>query len=203
MADALAALRLRLRRGISWRCRLQGASRIVLGHNVRVHPGAVIDCREDAFLGNGSLGESRVMLGDNTVIAPGAMVLPYGGEIVIGSNCTVNPYALLYGHGGLKVGNNTRIAAHAVLIPSDHVFADPSKPIFTQGIRKRGIVIGEDVWIAARATILDGVTLGRGCVVAAGAVVTRSFEPMQIIGGVPARVIGARDGHGTGPAASA
>jgi acetyltransferase-like isoleucine patch superfamily enzyme len=58
--------------------------------------------------------------------------------------------------------------------------------------KSEGIVVGDDVWIGWRATILDGVTIGRGAVVAACAVVTKSVPPYSIVAGVPARVIGAR-----------
>ena len=54
------------------------------------------------------------------------------------------------------------------------------------------MVIEDNVWVGTRATILPGVTLGRGCVVAAGAVVTRDVPPLVIVGGVPARPIGTR-----------
>lgn len=62
----------------------------------------------------------------------------------------------------------------------------------SEATSKGGIVVGDDVWIGARATILDGVTIGQGAVVAAGAVVTKDVPPYSIVGGVPARVIKSR-----------
>ena len=92
------------------------------------------------------------------------------------------------------------VAAHTVIIPSNHSFDDPDKPISHQGERSQGIEIGQDVWIGCGARVLDGVSLGDGCVIGAGAVVTRSIETNCVAVGVPARVIGVR---GATPAALA
>lgn len=115
------------------------------------------------------------------------MLLSYGGSIEIGDDCTVNPYSILYGHGGLKIGNGVRIAAHCTIIPSNHNFADRSVDIRLQGLTNLGITIEDDVWIGTGVRILDGVTIAKGCIVAAGAVVTQSTSPYTIVGGVPSR----------------
>ena len=98
----------------------------------------------------------------------------------------------LQGGGNLLVGNNTRIASHIVIVPSNHVFSDPDIPIKDQGLTQIGITIEEDVWIGAGVRVLDGVVLGRGCVVAAGAVVTKSVAPRIVVGGAPAKHISTR-----------
>jgi acetyltransferase-like isoleucine patch superfamily enzyme len=71
--------------------------------------------------------------------------------------------------------------------PANHIFADASRPIHKQGLSRQGVTIGDDVWIGAGARILDGVTIARGCVIGAGAVVTRSTRPDGVYLGVPAR----------------
>lgn len=111
------------------------------------------------------------------------------GDISIGNNCTINPYAVLYGHGGLKIGNWVRIAAHVVIIPSNHNFADADKPIGRQGIVQRGVTIEDDVWIGANVTVLDGAHISTGCVIAAGAVVRGKTVPFGVYGGVPAKLL--------------
>lgn len=118
--------------------------------------------------------------------------MAYGGEITMGDFCSVNPYTVLYGHGGLHMGEGVRIAAHCVMIPANHNIDDPDIPVRKSGLTKKGIRIGNDVWIGARCVILDGVTIGEGAVIAAGAVVNRDVEPFMIVGGVPAKPIKSR-----------
>jgi acetyltransferase-like isoleucine patch superfamily enzyme len=177
-----------------------------IGPEVRVGKGSIVDSTVDIQAKNGSivLGDrvqvrrfstidataGRINIGDRTVIFPFAMVMTYpAGEISIGSDCTINPFCVLYGRGGLRIGNFVRIATHTVIVPANHNFDDPSRPIAQQGFEAKGIDISDDVWIGANVTILDGVSLGEGCVVAAGSVVTRSFGPRSVIGGVPAKVL--------------
>lgn len=135
----------------------------------------------------------QIRVGHGTHIHAGAMLVTQGKDIEIGDSCTVNPYTMIY--GGAKIGNGVRIATHCVIIPANHVFDDPERPIREQGLDRRGIVVEDDVWIGAHVTVLDGVRIARGCVVAAGAVVTKSTEPMGIYGGVPARLIKKRGEH--------
>ena len=136
--------------------------------------------------------DAKISIGHNTHILPYAMLLGFGGDIDIGSHCTVHPFCILYGGGGLKIGDSVRIAAHAVITPSNHVFEDPETPIRLQGIRSEGIAIKNDVWIGAGVRILDGVTIGQGSIVGAGAVVTKDVPDYAVVTGVPACVTGWR-----------
>ena len=138
-------------------------------------------------------GGGSITMGDHCEIGIGTIVLSSGGDIKVGNHCRFNPYCVIYGHGGLTIGNYVRIAAHSVVVPFNHVFDRTDVPIHDQGHTQRGVRIDDDVWIGAGVKILDGVTIGRGCVVAAGAVVTRSLPPYSICAGVPARVIRHRD----------
>jgi acetyltransferase-like isoleucine patch superfamily enzyme len=142
-----------------------------------VHLGALLATR----------GGGRISVGTGCEIDRGAILMTYGGSIELGDHVTVNAYCVLYGHGGLRIGNGVRIAAHTVIVPANHVFADPDRYIFEQGETREGIVIEDDVWIGAGARIVDGVTIARGCVIGAGSVVTRSTQPFGVYVGVPAR----------------
>ena len=140
----------------------------------------------------------RIVGGGSVTIGPGsqihdyAMLMTYGGDIRVDANCTVNPFCVLYGHGGLTIGKDVRIATHCVFIPANHEFDDLSKPIWQQAETRLGIVIEDDVWIGAGVRVMDGVRIGRGSVLGAGAVVTKSIPPGSLAVGVPARVIGQR-----------
>lgn len=157
-------------------------SGVAVGHGTIIMPGAKVS-RE---LG----GDIRI--GARSTVHPGAMLLSYGGFIRLGVNCSVNPFSVLYGHGGLMVGDNVRIAAHCVVIPANHGTALDGGPIASQPLSKRGIRIGNDVWLGAGVRVLDGAVIGDGCVVAAGAVVRGELESCGIYGGVPARLLGWR-----------
>ena len=114
---------------------------------------------------------------------------PGGGSINIAENVQINPFCMLYGYGGLEIGANTLIAAHTVIVPSEHGFDDPNQLIKKQAISGKGIHIGKDVWIGANVTVLDGAHIGDGAVIGAGAVVKGSIPPYTIAVGTPARVI--------------
>ncbi len=105
------------------------------------------------------------------------------------TNCSINPGCILYGHGGLDIGSNVRIAAYTVIVPANHVFEQQDKLIREQGLTMKGVKIGDDVWLGTRVTVTDGVEIAQGCVIGAGAVVTESTEPYGVYVGVPARLV--------------
>ncbi|EJT02329.1 acyltransferase [Rhizobium sp. CCGE 510] len=123
-------------------------------------------------------------MGERSWIAGHALVR---GDVILGDDCTVNPYACV--SGKVTCGNGVRIASHASIVGFNHGFDDPDRPIHRQGVVSLGIVIGDDVWIGANCVVLDGVTIGSGAVIAAGAVVTQDIPALSIAGGVPAKVL--------------
>jgi acetyltransferase-like isoleucine patch superfamily enzyme len=134
----------------------------------------------------------EIKIGDGTYIDKGAILRAYGGKISIGRMCSVNPYCVLYGHGGLLIEDGVRIATHSIFIPANHIFSDPAVPIYLQGESMLGISIEEDVWIGSGVRVLDGVKIGKGSVVAAGAVVTKTLQPFGVYAGIPAKKISER-----------
>lgn len=116
----------------------------------------------------------------------------YPYRISIGNNVSLNEWVYLLGFGGLTIGNDVRIGHRVSIITSDHQYSDPSRPIVEQGLSAAPVVIEDDVWIGCNATILKGVRIGRGSVIAAGAVVNQDVAQNTVVGGVPARVISTR-----------
>jgi acetyltransferase-like isoleucine patch superfamily enzyme len=94
--------------------------------------------------------------------------------------------------GGISIGNDVSIAHGVTILSSNHNYQSQLLPIKDQGMEMRYTKIEDDVWIGAKATVLGGVTICKGTIVAAGAVVTKTFKPNQIIAGIPANVIGER-----------
>lgn len=148
---------------------------VIIGSGVRI---VCTDNSSEIFIGSGSVIQPRAMIDTGP-----------GGKVHLGKNNSVNPYCVIYGHGGLVTGEYVRIAAHTVIIPANHIFDDPEIPIAKQGLEKKGIHIQNDVWIGAGCRILDGVNIGQGSVIAAGAVVNKDVPPYTVCGGVPARFI--------------
>jgi acetyltransferase-like isoleucine patch superfamily enzyme len=111
--------------------------------------------------------------------------------IIIGENSTINRNSCILDK--VIIGKNCSIAPNVVIVGSNHLFKDASILIKSQGSEIKGILIEDDVWIAANVTILDGVTIGYGSIVAAGAVVNKSVPPFSVVGGVPAKIIGKRN----------
>lgn len=167
---------------LGWKAEIEGRT-IVLGECSRVENYAWLHCPDR---GDDS---SRIRIGAHCRIWPGAGLYSAGGWIEVGDRCSFNSHVLVYGTGGVRIGNCVRIATHTVIVASMHRFQSPDIPIKEQGVEAQGIVIGDDVWIGAGVTILDGVEIGQGSVIAAGAVVNRSVEPFSVMAGVPARLL--------------
>jgi maltose O-acetyltransferase len=121
---------------------------------------------------------SVIMLGTE-VWAPDRLSL--GAHTVVGRGC------LLDARGGIRLGRSVNVTSYTRFMTAKHVIDDPD---FIDLVEP--IVVEDRVWIALGCTVLGGVTIGEGAVVAAGAVVTADVEPFTIVGGVPARPIGAR-----------
>lgn len=183
-------LRQRQFRQLDWDCFvssksiLWGKYGISIAAYAQIQPYAILQCTNfNTFDGN----NGSIKIGKQSSIQPFAFLNSGGGWIEIGEKCSVNPYCVLYGsEAGLKIGNFVRIAAHTVIVPSNHDFDRIDIPIMKQHGEAKGIVIGDDVWIGAGVKILDGVEIGKGCVIAAGAVVNKSTEPYGVYAGIPA-----------------
>jgi acetyltransferase-like isoleucine patch superfamily enzyme len=116
-----------------------------------------------------------------------------GGFIKIGADSSVNAYSFLSGGGGLNIKDHVMIGSHVSIYASNHIFARTDFPMNEQGLELQGVIIEHDVWVGTGVRILDGVSIGQGSLLAAGAVVTRSTTQCSINGGVPARIIGYRE----------
>ena len=117
-----------------------------------------------------------------------------GTEVWNPKGLEIGPYAsigrdvLLDARGGIRIGKSVNITSHTRFMSAKHVVDDP---IFEA--RFEPIDIGDHAWVALGATVLGGVSIGEGAVIAAGSVVTKSVAPFAIVGGVPAAPIGERN----------
>ncbi|WP_107038039.1 acyltransferase [Brumimicrobium mesophilum] len=145
-----------------------------------------------------ALGKNGVKIGNNVSIGAFSRIIistsfnHLGEYIKIGNNVGLGEFAYLGGAGGLEIGDECIIGQYFSCHPENHVTSALDLSIRHQGVTRKGIKIGKNCWIGSKVTILDGVEIGEGCVIAAGAVVNKSFPKNSIIGGVPARILKTR-----------
>lgn len=192
--DFLRAYRLLLRGRAPKRMMLgKGVQFFALG---RIRWGQWVKIEEGVRLSG--LGRGYLTLGNNVGIGAHSRIEVassfnnLGSHITLGDNVGLGPFAHLGGAGGLEIGAGCIIGPYLSCHPENHVFSDLEVPIRHQGVTRQGIRIGANCWIGAKVTILDGVEIGEGSVIAAGAVVTQSMPAFSVIGGVPARLLKSR-----------
>ncbi|MBN1601390.1 MAG: acyltransferase [Chitinispirillaceae bacterium] len=133
------------------------------------------------------------MLGRNSIIECTGVARNLGEKLSIGKHVGISPNAFISVRGTLSIGSDTIMGPHVCIISENHVYSDLNTPIRLQGDDRKGIAIGNGCWIGANVTILDGVNIGDGAIIAAGAVVNKDIPSLSIAGGVPAKVIKMRD----------
>jgi acetyltransferase-like isoleucine patch superfamily enzyme len=134
-----------------------------------------------------------IKMGSNCELGFGVELNPWGGSIEIGHDVFLGPYVVIYGHGGVIIGDHTLISMHCCILSSDHTIPPRGTLIRSQPDVLKPTKIGRDVWLGAGVKVLGGVTIGDGCVVGAGAVVTKDLAPYSIAAGVPAQVFATRN----------
>lgn len=161
---------------------------IALGPGTQVEPGVALGA------GPSSPRPPDLVTGAECYLSRGVVIHTYGGSVALGHNVFVGPYTVIYGHGGITIGDDTLISMHCRILSSNHTVPGMSLPIRSQPDIPQPTRIGRDVWLGAGVTVLGGVTIGDGCVVGAGAVVSRNLPPGAIAYGTPATVQRYREG---------
>lgn len=145
-----------------------------------------------------ALAKQGIEFGDNVSIGAFSRIIVstsfnnIGEKIKIGNNVGIGEFAYLGGSGGLEIGDECIVGQYLSCHPENHNYVDLETSIRYQGVNRKGIRIGKNCWIGSKVTILDGVEIGDGCILAAGSVITKSFPENSIIGGVPAKLLKTR-----------
>ncbi len=149
------------------------------------------------FLGRGlelkvePRGEVRfgrfVWIGDGTKIRCHEGVVEIGAKTVMGQECTISAYQRV------RIGEECVIADRAMFIDFDHGVVEVERPIRLQGIYKRDVEVGNNVWIGYGACILRGVSIGDNSVIGTNAIVTKDVPANAVVGGIPARILRMRE----------
>jgi acetyltransferase-like isoleucine patch superfamily enzyme len=156
------------------RLQTEGLCFICPGVTLEIGPGATLRIGRWAWIGHGC--KVRVHEGEVSI----------GAKTVMGQECTISAYQ------HVSIGRECIIADRVMMIDFDHGVTEVDRPIRHQGIYKRDVDIGHNVWIGYGACILRGVSVGENSVIGTSSVVTRSFPADTVLAGVPARVIRTR-----------
>lgn len=115
------------------------------------------------------LGLKNIQIGEQSFVGKRTRFVAYDAKII--------------------VGKNVLIASNTTILSRTHIFSELDTPINTQGYENKTVIIEDDVWIGANSTILYGVIIGKGSIIAANSVVTKDVDAYSIVGGVPAKFI--------------
>jgi len=166
-------------------CQINNKQNIIFGDNITIENNVYIDgyAKNKLFFGN------NVKIGAYSLVSCTSHLSKYGEGISIGNNSAFGRFTEFGAAGGIQIGNDVIAGSYISFHSENHNFEDRSTLIREQGVTSRGIKIGNNVWIGAKVTFLDGSIIGNNCVVAAGAVVNGFFHDNTVIGGVPAKII--------------
>ncbi len=126
-------------------------------------------------------------IGDGTKIRVHEGEVSIGAKTVMGQECTISAYQ------HIEIGRECIVADRVMLIDFDHGVVEVERPIRLQGIYKRDVHVGHNVWIGYGACILRGVTVGENSIVGTSTVVTKDVPENAVVGGIPARILRMRD----------
>ncbi|HEX9694802.1 MAG TPA: acyltransferase [Actinomycetota bacterium] len=137
-------------------------------------------------------GYGRLRIGRWVWVGSGNALRCHEGNLRIGDKCVFGRKNTINAYLDVSIGAECIFADWIYITDFDHKFDDVNVPIRKQGIVKSPVTIGNDCWFGEKTTVLRGVTIGDGCVIASHALVNRDLPPRSVAGGVPARVLKAR-----------
>jgi len=164
-------------------------SNVVLRHpgKLRLKSNIVID--DNSVLDAKGSDNQGIDIGDNVFVGRNTIIYCQNGDVEIGENANIGSNCQIFSARNVQIGKNVLIAAYTYLVGGGHIYEDTELPIIEQGRTASGIKISDNVWLGASVKVLDGVTIGEGAIIAAGAVVTGDIPAFAIAGGIPAKVI--------------
>lgn len=198
----------RIIRGLFVKLRFGKSSGLVLcERHVRIIHGSYISAGNKLNLEEGcevvGVSKQGVIFGDRctvgryAVIRPSNVLLDEAGEgLRLGNNSNIGAYSYIGCSGFIEIGNNVMMGPRVNLMAENHNFSETYIPMKVQGVTREFIKIEDDCWLGVGSTVLAGITVGKGSIVAAGAVVSKDVPPYSIVGGVPAKIIKSRISEG-------
>jgi acetyltransferase-like isoleucine patch superfamily enzyme len=136
---------------------------------------------------------ARLRFGRFTWIGDGTKIRCHEGEVAIGEKTVLGQDCTISAYKRVRIGEQCVVADRAMFIDFDHNVTEVERPIRLQGIYKRDVEVGSNVWIGYGACVLRGVRVGDNAIVGSNSVVTRDVPANAVVGGVPARVLRTRE----------
>ena len=166
---------------------------LVLRHPNKITLGQGVAIDDYSLLDASGADEAGITLKDNVIVSRNCVIQGKTGPIEIGEKTDIGCNTIISSGAGIFIGNSVLIAGNCYIGGGRYLANRLDIPMMEQGVYSKGPVeIGDDVWLGTGATVLDGVRIGRGCIVGAGAVVTKDLPDYAVAVGVPARVTGMR-----------
>jgi acetyltransferase-like isoleucine patch superfamily enzyme len=179
---------------------------VVIRHPHRIHLGDHVIIDDNVVLDAKGNRDVSIHVGSNTIIGRNTILsckqlADQSGTIELAEHVNISVNCTLISESRLTIGARVLVAGHVYIVAGgNHGIDRTDVPILDQPmVHKGGVGIEDNCWIGAHVTVLDGVTIGRDSVVAAGAVVTRPFDPFSVVGGVPAKRLRDRKEAPSGP----
>ena len=145
------------------------------GITMEVHPGAVV-------------------INNDVIVNRNCMIQAKAGPVRLGSRTTIGSNSVIVSMAGVEFGEAVLVAGNCYFSAGAYQVDDTTSAVMDQGAYSKGpIIIDDNSWIGTGAIILDGVRVGKGAIVGAGAVVTKDVPDFAIVAGIPARVIRTRE----------
>lgn len=148
---------------------------VTLGKNVKLENG----CEIQGLSKRGVTFENNVTIGHTAMIRPSSYygVGAIGEGFHIGNNSSIGPFGYIGCAGYIEIGDNVMIGPRVSLFAENHNFSNNDSNIKSQGVNRKGIKIEDDCWLGSGVIVLDGVTIGKGSVIAAGTLVSKDLPP--------------------------
>jgi acetyltransferase-like isoleucine patch superfamily enzyme len=165
--------------------KIYNSNNIVFGNNVTIDE----HCKIDGFSSEKIVFGDCVKIGSYSNLSSTSHMSKYGKGLKMGNNSSTGSFTQFGAAGGIEIGNDVIMGSYISFHSENHNFNDSSKLIREQGVTSKGIKLGNNIWVGAKVTFLDGCVVGNNSVVAAGAVVNGVYPDNSIIGGVPAKIL--------------
>lgn len=167
---------------------------VVLRHPGKITLGDRVAIDDYTLLDASCPGEETISIGDSVIISRNCVIQGKTGSIEIGDETDIGCNTVISSCSGIVIGESVLIAGNCYIGGGRYIADRLDIPMMEQGVYSMGkVMIKDGAWLGAGATVLDGVQVGKGCIVGAGAVVTKDLPDFAIAVGVPAKVIKMRE----------